>query len=387
MEQASLHRIAPATAEEAAEALREAAAAGRRVRFRGGGTKLGWGNVTAAPDLELSTERLDAIVEHNEGDLTAIVGAGLPLARAQELFARAGQTFPLDPPDAGGAATIGGVVATADSGPLRHRHHAARDLVLGVRIALPDGTVARAGSKVIKNVAGYDLGKLMAGAYGTLGLIAELSLRLHPLPLETVTTVARGVDPATVAGAASALAHLPVEAEALDVTWEDGEGGVLARFGGASAGERAHAALALLTGAGLEGAVVADDAALWAQQRSAQRAGTPEAAVVRVSTTQRGLAAALAAARDLGPAARAAGRAALGLVWITLPAADADAIAALRARLAPARCVVLDAPAGVRAALDPWGEEDPARLALMRRVKERFDPHGTCNPGLMVGGI
>jgi glycolate oxidase FAD binding subunit len=293
----------------------------------------------------------------------------------------------LDPPDGGGAATIGGLLATADSGPLRHRHHAVRDLVLGVRVALPDGTVARAGSKVIKNVAGYDLGKLMAGAYGTLGLIAEVSLRLHPLPLGTATAVARGADPGQVAAAASALAHVPLEAESLDVSWEDGEGGVLARFGGASASERAHEALALLAGARLEGAVVDDDAALWERRRGAQRAGAPGDAVVRVSGTQRGLAAALEATRDLGSDARAAGRAALGLVWITVPDADAGAIAALRARLAPARCVVLDAPERVRSALDPWGEEDPARLALMRRVKERFDPHGVCNPGVMVGGI
>ena len=383
MVRASLQRSAPGTAEEAAAALREAAEAGRRVRLLGGGTKLGWGRPGPAPDLELSTARLDAIVEHNEGDLTAIVQAGVPFAAAQAAFARAGQMVPLDPPDGDGGATVGGIVATADSGPLRHRHHAARDIVLGVRVALPDGTVARAGSKVIKNVAGYDLGKLMTGAYGTLGLIAEVSLRLHPLPAETVTAIGRGDDPAAVGAAASTLAHRPLEAEALDVAWEDGAGTVLARFAGASASARARDALALLAEAGLEGEAVGDDAAAWDRQRAAQR--SDEGAVVRVSTTQQGVGSALAAARDAG--GRAAGRAALGLVWITLPQPTAESVGALRARLTPARCVVLDAPEALRAALDPWGEEDPARLALMRRVKERFDPHGTCNPGIYAGGI
>jgi glycolate oxidase FAD binding subunit len=384
MEQASLQRVAPGSAEEAAEILREAGEGGRHVRLRGGGTKLGWGRAGLPVDLELSTERLDAILEHNEGDLTAVVEAGVTLERARETFARAGQMLPLDQPDGGGAATIGGVLATADSGPLRHRHHGARDLVLGVRVALPDGSVARAGSKVIKNVAGYDLGKLMTGAYGTLGLVAEISLRLHPLPLQTVTAVVPGAAPALVAAAASNLAHRPVEAESLDVRWEDGTGAVLARFGGASARDQARAALNTLTAAGLEGEIVEDDDELWERQREAQR--TPDGIVVRVSTTQQGVGDALAAAHDVG--GRAVGRAALGLVWIALPQqAGAAAVTALRERLAPARCVVLDAPAGVRDAVDPWGEDDRAKLLLMRRVKERFDPHRTCNPGIFAGGI
>jgi glycolate oxidase FAD binding subunit len=383
MVQAGLERIAPETAPEAAEALRAASAGGRRVRFRGGGTKLGWGRVTPPPEVELSTGRLDAIVEHNAGDLTAIVQAGVPLHRAQEAFARAGQMLALDPPDADGAATIGGVVATADSGPLRHRHHAVRDMVLGVQVALPDGTVARAGSKVIKNVAGYDLAKLLSGSFGTLGLIVEVSVRLHPLPADTVTAVGRDADPALLAAAASTLAHQPIEAEALDVAWSGDEGAVLVRFAGASAAEQAHRALAVLREAGLDGEAVSDDGPLWQRQTAAQR--SDDGVVVRVSTTQQGVAAALAAARGAG--ARAVGRAALGLVWITLPEASAAAVRELRTMLAPAPCVVLDAPDAVREAIDPWGDVEPGRLALMRRVKERFDPLGTCNAGLFAGGI
>jgi glycolate oxidase FAD binding subunit len=367
--------IAPTSADEAAALLRETADGGRRARLRGGGTKLGWGRPTAPPDVEVSTARLDTLVEHNEGDLTAIVQAGVPLARAQQTFARAGQMLAVDPPH-DDAATIGGVVATGDAGPLRHRYHGVRDLVLGVQVALADGSVARAGSKVIKNVAGYDLAKLLTGSFGTLGLIVELSLRLHPRPRATVTAVARGGDPAALAAAAAELAHRPLEADALDVAWEGGEGAVLARFSGASGAERAQDALAAVA---LDGELVEDDEPLWERQRDGQRSAG--GAVVRVSTTQRGLADALAA----GP--RAVARAGLGLVWITLADTSPDAVRELRARLAPAPCVVLDAPEALRAEVDPWGEVGAAELALMRRVKARFDPTGACNPGLYVGGI
>jgi glycolate oxidase FAD binding subunit len=355
------------TAEDVAAALHDAERAGRRLRVRGAGTRP-WGRPAPA-DGEVSTAPLDAIVEHNEGDLTAVVQAGVPLRRAQEAFAAAGQMLAVDPP---GGGTIGGLVATGDSGPLRHRYHAVRDLVLGVQVALPDGTVARAGSKVIKNVAGYDLAKLLCGSFGTLGVITELSLRLHPRPPATATAVQRFDDPHALAGAATSLAHRPIEAEALDVAWEGGEGSLLARFAGGAAAERARDALP-----GAE--VVEDDEALWERQRAGQRSsgGT----VVRVSTTQRGLGAALAA----GP--RAVGRAAAGLVWITLPDGDLRAVQDLRERLAPAPCVVLDAPDAVRDALDPWGEIGRGELELMRRVKARFDPFGTCNPGVFAGGI
>lgn len=376
-------QLMPASAEEAAAALRDAAAA----RIRGGGTKLGWGLPVDAA-AELGTGRLDALLAHNVGDQTAVLQAGVPLARAQAAFAAAGQMLALDPPD--GGATVGGVVATGDSGPLRHRYGAPRDLVLGVQVALPDGSVARAGSQVIKNVAGYDLAKLMSGAFGTLGLLTEVTVRLHPLPSGTCTAVGRGAEPQAVARAAGALAHLPLEADALDVRWDGAAGGaaagtVLARFGGRSGRDRAELAARALRDAGLECEAVDDDAALWAAQRDGQR-GT---AVLRVSTTQDRLGALLAAARD-GRALLVA-RAACGLAWLTLPDGDPAALAALvarlRAALSPAPCVLLDAPAALRRAVDPWGPVPAPQLELMRRVKERFDPERHCNPGLFVGGI
>ncbi|MDQ3766547.1 MAG: FAD-binding oxidoreductase, partial [Actinomycetota bacterium] len=162
--------------------MRGCAKEGASLRPVGSRTKLRWGRTTPVPDLELATDRLNRVLEHNAGDFTAVVQPGVKLAEAQRIFAGKDQMLALDPPLQGSAATLGGIVATGDSGPLRHRFNAARDLILGITVALSDGTVARAGGQVIKNVAGYDLGKLFAGSFGTLGLILELTLRLHPLP-------------------------------------------------------------------------------------------------------------------------------------------------------------------------------------------------------------
>jgi glycolate oxidase FAD binding subunit len=376
----------PASAEAAAALLRDAGAGRLRVRPRGGGTKLGWGRPAPA-DVELRTGALDAIVAHDANDLTAVLGAGVPLAAAQAAFAGAGQRLALDPPDPGGA-TIGGIVATGDSGPLRHRFGAARDLVLGVAVALPDGTVAHAGGRVIKNVAGYDLGKLLAGSFGTLGVVVEVALRLHPLPSDPVTLRAPAPDAAALARGAAALAGAALQPEALDLAWAAGAGAVLVRFAGAAAGAQAQEAVAVLAAAGLE-AEQADDAGAWAPQRDGQRA-VPGGAVVRVSGRPSALPAVLDAAQAAGGSVVA--RAGLGLAWVRLapaePAALVAAVERLRAALAPAPCVVLDAPDDVRAALDPWDEpaEGP-RAALMRRVKARFDPAGTCNPGRYAAGI
>jgi len=367
----------PATAEEIAALLAE----GRRVRPVGGGTKLDWGALGPAPEVDISTRGLDALIEHSEGDLTAVLQAGLPLARAQETFARKGQRLCLDPPDGDGLATVGGVVATGDSGPLRHRFGAARDLILGVRVALPDGTVARAGSNVIKNVAGYDLAKLMCGALGTLGVVTEVTMRLHPLPEGSVTAVGRGGESGPLARAALALARRRIELEGLDLRWDGPEhgGAVLARAVGPAAQDTAREAAEVMAGAGLQSELLKGEEAIWAEQRARQRAAHG-GAVVRVSA----LPAALEAVLDAAPSAVA--RAGLGLAWVRIES-DPVALAQLRERLAPAPCVLLDAPSEMRAAVDPWGVGEGAELSLLRRVKERFDPASVCNSGRFVGGL
>jgi len=366
----------PETYGEAAGLLAEAAAERQLVRPRGGGTKWDWGAGAAEPDWILSTSRLNRVVEHNAGDLTAILQAGVRLADAQALFAGVGQMFALDPPlGERDAATIGGVVAAADSGPLRHRYGAARDLLLGATVALSDGTVARSGGKVIKNVAGYDLAKLFAGSLGTLGTIVEVVVRLHPLPASTVTVVAESGSANELARTALALSQAPLELEALDVTWAAGRGSVLAQVGGVAAATRAARIARDLP---LDALVVEDDAELWAGQRARQR--SEEGIVIRVSGLPAELFRALATAERVG--ATLAGRAGVGTWWLTLLASEPQAVEEVRRSLAPFPCTVLDAPADLR--LERWDAPSPALVRLSQRVRERFDPAGVCSPGALL---
>jgi glycolate oxidase FAD binding subunit len=367
MEAQTVPAAVPSSVEELAGELRRADGRGMRVRVRGAGTKLAWADA-AEPALELSSAGLDRVLEHNAGDLTAVLEAGVPVARAQRAFAEKGQMLALDPPDPGGA-TIGGLVAANDSGPLRSRYGSARDLVVGVRVALADGTVARSGGKVIKNVAGYDLAKLFAGSFGTLGAILEVSVRLHPLPPATATALGHASDPAVLGRGARALSHARLEQLGADVRWARGQGTVLSRFGGAAARPQAEAAERLLAATGLETEIREDDEGLWEAQRAAQR--SPVGLVVRVSALQTDLADLLRLAARHG--ATLVGRHALGLSWLRLDdGRPADLVAELRARHPTA---VLDRPAGLVLARDPALE--PGAAALMQRVKERFDPNGT----------
>ena len=376
---------APASYDAAAATLGAATSDGLSVRIRGGGTKIGWGAPVPDPDLELSTAGLDAIVEHNAGDMTAVLQAGAPLGRVQEELAAGGQMLAIDPwlgPEV--ETTVGGVLATGDSGPLRHRHGGPRDLVLGATVALSDGTLARAGGKVIKNVAGYDLAKLLVGSFGTLGAILEVAVRLHPLPRRTVTAAGASDRPELLGRAASALAHAALEAQCLDVEWSGGRGRVLARFAGIEAAAQAGDAMSELRASGLEAEAIEDDAGIWEEQRRRQRSA--DGVAVRVSGVQSQLVDQMRATERAGGSM--VGRVAHGLSWMALDAERAPAtIAALRAELAPSPCVVLDAPPEVRSEVDPWGTVDSTAAALMRRVKERFDPAGAFNPGSFVGGI
>lgn len=413
--------LRPQTVAEAAEALRELARSGGCVRPVGARTKLDWGPATRAapaasapttrwPEVELHTSGLSRILAHDRGDFTAVLQAGVPLQQAQETFAAAGQRLALDPPlGAGAGATIGGVLATADSGPARHRHGGPRDLVIGITVALSDGTIARAGGKVIKNVAGYDLSKLLIGSHGTLGLIVEVCVRLHPLPGATATLHARSDDPAALCAATATLARLPLEAEALDLAWQAHEGRVLARFAGPAASRRAGDAARRLRGLASVEVESDDDEPLWQQHRELQR--SPDGAVLKVSALPSELPIVLAAARSAG--ASVVSRAALGLSWLAFAHEQslAQRVAAVRAELAPRACLLLDGGAGLHAdatfrgvALPSNGELpdgsadvaadatlrgalDAGAIALMERVRERFDPAGVFRPGVPLGSI
>jgi glycolate oxidase FAD binding subunit len=358
--------LRPGSPEEAAALLREADGP---VIPRGGGTKP-WGPPSDGTVLE--TGGLNRILEHNVGDFTAVLEAGAPLAEAQAAFAEHGQMLAIDPA-LNEAATVGGVMAAADSGPLRHRYGSMRDLVVGATVALSDGTLARSGGKVIKNVAGYDLAKLFTGSFGTLGLIVRVAVRLHPLPPRTVTTTGASDDPDRLGAAAVALAAQPLEADCLDVDWSDGAGRLLVRFGSAAAPHQAAATAERMRALGLEDTdTIEDDDALWMAQRVHQRG----ACVLKVS----GRIIDLPAVCRTG--ARVVGRAGLGLYWLAL---EPGSVPAVREELSPRACTILDGPPELRASA--WASPDPGALAVMARVKERFDPSRIFRPGTFVGGI
>src|SRR6516225_4578305 len=208
--------LEPATEQQLATALRLADESKLAVIPSGGGTKLGWGNAPSRADLILSTARLNRILEHAWADLTVTVEAGCTIETLQQTLALHGQCLALDPlwPE---KATVGGILSTNDSGALRLRFGALRDLIIGVTIALPDGTLASSGGKVVKNVAGYDLPKLVTGAFGTLGVITRAVFRLHPFPKEehSFTFVARDLADANRLALAvqdSRLAHTGLQA-------------------------------------------------------------------------------------------------------------------------------------------------------------------------------
>ena len=178
--------IEPDTGEELAGALRRASNARQSIVIRGAGTKTDWGRRPGRVDAVLSTRRLNRVLAHQHGDLTATVEAGATLGDVNAALARHGQCLPLDPPFAD-RATIGGILATNDSGPLRHRFGTPRDLVIGVQLATVEGALAKAGGQVVKNVAGYDLSKLVCGSFGSLAAIVSATFKLTPLPSASKT--------------------------------------------------------------------------------------------------------------------------------------------------------------------------------------------------------
>jgi len=383
----------PSSGSEAAQLLRESRGT---VLLRGGGTKMSWGGRPAQdPDLVLETGGMQRLLTHNPADMTASVEAGMSLRALQELLADAGQWLALDPPTESAGATVGGLLATGDSGPRRLRYGALRDLVIGVTLVLVDGTVARAGGHVIKNVAGYDLGKLSYGSLGTLALVAEVVLRVHPRPEASATVVV----PASVPTAAATTLRLlasPLEPSAVDWVGDprngSGSGRLAVRFEGSAAGVAAQTATLhqQLGGAGKGATLLVEsaEAALW-QEFAAARSATPGDSVAFAGTLPSQLAAvgdALVAAADAaGVEVRLASHSALGLHTAHFagePEGQARAFDRWRnAVLGMGGTVLLrDRPAEVDAVVDALGPA-PSAVGLLRAVKSRLDPEGRLAPG------
>ncbi len=437
---------APASTAEAAALLAAAARLGLAVVARGSGSRLHWGNPPARCDLVVDTRRLDRVLEHAAGDLVVQVQAGVALDDLAAVLATAGQRLALDPPAgaANGAGTVGGVIATNSAGPLRFRFGAPRDLLIGITVVRPDGVVARSGGKVVKNVAGYDLGKLFAGSYGTLGLITEAIFRLHPRPAVSTWLSLDRPDPESAAAVVHAISASPLWPSAVELDWpsagaplgvsvllEGDEASVTARSArmrdllrrgtaGLPSGQRkrpdgspVHPTSAV---EGVDSGVVpgdrevADGGAAGGPfplaRPPADGRGRPEAngTCVRVAFWVGQLATVLRTIRTAGVAngvdAAIGGSAGAGIldVWVAAevdPAAVGGFASELRAGLAAlsaggavpsvASAVIAWAPPQVRETVDVWGPVPSLRL--MRSVKDQFDPAHRMAPGRFAGGI
>jgi glycolate oxidase FAD binding subunit len=391
----------PRSVEDAGQVLAAAAADGLAVAFAGGGSKLGLGNPPERVDLEVQTHGLNQILEHAAGDLVVRAQAGVPLADLQAALAPAGQWLALDPPEP--RATVGGVVAANASGPRRLRYGTVRDLIIGITVVLADGTVAHAGGKVVKNVAGYDLAKLFCGSLGTLGMVVEAIFRLHPLPAATAVVTVQVENPTQAGRAVQRLRRSALEPSAAElVVGEWGwPGRLTVVFEGIEPGVEAQAAAAVeLLGQVGEAAVAGpgqSEAAL--NQLGALPFEKAEFAL-KATFPPAELAGVLGDLVD-GLGGPVSAHAATGVLWMAsglregdLPAdspafpTTVQAITEARERLAArgGSLVVVKASPELKRAVDVWGPAGDA-IGLMRRVKERFDPDRRMSPGRFVGGI
>jgi glycolate oxidase FAD binding subunit len=351
--------VEPEDERQAASVLRCANQAGLAVIPRGGGTKIDWGNPPQAADVVLSLRRLQRVIEHAWADLTVTVEAGCSLAELQRTLAEHGQRLAVDPlwPE---RATVGGILAANDSGALRLAFGALRDLIIGVTLVLADGTIAKSGGKVVKNVAGYDLPKLATGSLGTLGVITQAVFRLHPLPhnAQTLTIAARDANDMqriVLAILDARLAPAAVQARPeneIDILLEGTKDGIAAQT------------------ATIEkfGTVREGSPAVWRARQELWGNGP----VVKFTTLPSRIAA--AAALFPGSVIQATG---IGFAPLT-----GDVLALRKAMEQDGGSLAILG----KTAVEAWGNAGDA-LPLMRAVKTQFDPGNTLNPGRFAGGI
>lgn len=385
----------PTSTAEVTAVVRAAAEQDLTVVARGRGTKLGWGAPPRRVDVLLDLSGLARVIEHSAGDLIVAGEAGLPIAALQDVLEPSGQRLAIDPVTrSGDPGTIGGLVATGAGGPLRLASGGVRDLLIGITFVRADGVVAKAGGKVVKNVAGYDLGKLLTGSYGTLGIVTEAVFRLNPIPPAARWVTIPAEDAAAVGAVVQAVIHSQVVPSAVEIDRRSDGGaeiGVLVEGIPDGVDGRVDALQRLLAGAVSADAAGTDTAPRW-WGRAPWRDGD---VVVKCTTEIAALPVLLEAldevAIPLGGRPAVRGSAGVGVVHAVLPGIDpaavADAVSELRRRSLRwgGDVVVLDAPAPVKRAVDVWG---PVRgLELMQRVKDQFDPSHRLAPGRFVGGI
>lgn len=378
----------PEDTAQVSEVLRAAAAHGLTVVPRGRGTKLSWGTPPASADVLLDVSALDQVLDHAAGDLIVATQAGARLRDVQDVVGRGGQRLALDEAAPGGS--IGGVLASNTSGPRRVSTGTARDLLIGITVVRADGVVAKAGGRVVKSVAGYDLGKLMIGSAGTLAVITDATFRLHPVP-ETHRWVSVPVaDPAYAQELVQSVLHSQCVPAAIEVEWTQGHGSVAVLLEGREEGVAGRTATvrSLLGDGAAETSDAPAEGATYPWDPDAS--GDDRATGLKITFALSGLADVLAAASETDVVLR--GSAGSGVAYAAVgPGSSVESVCSavdqLRSTCAlhGGTVVVVDGPRAVKVAVDVWGPI-PA-LDLMRRVKDQFDPDHRLAPGRFVGGI
>ncbi len=370
----------------------------------GSGSKLDWGGLVkldpanppgAGRIAAVSTARLNRLVEHAVGDLTVTAEAGMKFADLQLLLAAAGQFLPIDPayPQ---QATLGGIVATADAGSLRHRYRGVRDLLLGMTFVRSDGKIAVAGGRVVKNVAGYDLMKLFTGAYGTLGVISQVTFRVYPLPESSGTVVLTG-EVNALSQTAQILLSSALTPSAIDLLSPQlvaklglGKGtGLIVRFQSIAPSVKQQSARLLEVGEklGLQGTSCCEneDHQLWQRlPETMWDSGTNSAIICKIGIRP---SEAVTAINEL-PVQDALIHAGSGLGVLRFETATADTLLQVR-RGCEAKggfLTVLAAEPDIKQQLDVWGYNGSA-IDLMRRIKQQFDPENLLSPHRFISGI
>lgn len=378
----------PATAAALAEVVNRAHNDKSPLLIAGNQSKLDWGGCVTGAKTVLSTQKLDRLIDHAVGDLTVTVEAGMKFDRLQQILAAAGQFLPLDPayPD---RASIGGIIATADAGSLRHRYGGVRDLLLGIQFVRADGKIAKAGGRVVKNVAGYDMMKLFTGAYGTLGILTEVTLRVYPLPAHSGTVILTGE-----AAKLSELAKIilastltPIAVDVLSTAFSQhleisNTPSLVVKFATIpeSIAEQSTQLVDLARGLGIKGGSWqgAQERALWDGIQTGIWGTTPIGCKLGVRST--------AALATIATVDRLTNNSARGVIHLSSGigacALDrANDIATLRSECEAAGgyLSVLQAPEDLKHSIDVWGYRGNA-VTLMRALKQQFDPDNLLNP-------
>ena len=381
--------VSPRTGEELSKVMALSCENGWRVLPMGRGSKLSWGGLVEGIDVVVSTVQLSRVVEHAVGDFTVTVEPGLKVADLQRQLREQGQFLAVDPAFAE-TASLGGIVATADTGSLRQRYGGLRDALIGLKFVRYDGEVAMAGGRVVKNVAGYDLMKLMTGSYGSLGILSELTFRLYPVARNLRTVVLSGGGQA-VEKAMADIRMSGLTPESLDVVSQGRRMTIVVRFQGVAEGVEEQSdrlkKIATTHGMTCEQLDGEADAEFWAQAQESVRA---DSVLCKVGLRPSGIPWLLELVDDVNLEGYARLHGGNGLGWIQLAQKEglAEGVEKLRSH-----CLknggflsLLQGPKSLKQSMDVWGYAGNA-LGVMRDIKDKFDPKRSLSPGRFVGGL